>query len=105
MIYKGQHFNYKLVVFNGGAVSRWEELPQGNNRSYRVNYQKVLLEGQEGIVSSKEVILVDSFSANDDDMSPAFRDLEGMRNPRRKILNDKDFNPFRLAESEEVTLP
>lgn len=95
------------MIFNGNSLSRWEDLPYGANRSYKVTKDKVLLEGREGVAAQKEVVVVDATSTSnlDDNFgSGVLPTPTAIGDLKRKRLSDKDFDPFRMAESEEVSL-
>lgn len=108
----GVQINYKIVIFNGSSFDRWEDLPYGVNRTYKVSYDKVLLEGREGVASQKEVVLVDAMSKqyldepnslmSVDDATDS-EDITKIRIVRKNRLSTNHFNPFKLAESDEVT--
>ena len=97
--------NFKIMIFSDGKFGRWEELPYGVNRSYKIRYDKVLLEGREGVATQKEIVLVEAMSSKNLDEPTSLASLQVIKRIdvlKKKSPIDKNFDPFKMAESDEV---
>ncbi len=61
-------FEFKIVVYEYGTIQRWEEVPNGLNRKYKVRYPKSHLHIAEGDLMVREIAIEtfkDSFPSLD----------------------------------------
>jgi len=86
-------FEFKIVVFEHDYLQRWEYLPEGANRKFKVRHHKAQVLIAEGDPLSREIVI--------EKIEDSFSSLEISHVVKRKNKDKGSFNPFQIAASDD----